>query len=161
MSNPYNDPIIIDWNRDENFNKISIEQVNEEHTIFERKITLNQIPDPFYGVQINGMNELKGINKKQIIETIDQFKVDYSVGLVTFHPDLEANDITVNQYYGRGVIYYPASRIYTKTQDGNVIETLGQIIQNQARNFIFSEEEPPEDASDYTEGTVWFVYEDI
>ena len=160
LSDPYNDPVIIKWHKDGQGNKISLQIINEEHVIVKRQITLMQIPDPFNSVEINDMIELKGIDKNKEIESANQFKVDYSTGLVTFHSDLEAANITVDKYYGRGIIYYPSSRIYTKAQDGNVVETLGDILESQVRNFIFSKDNPPINASDYPEGSIWFVYQD-
>jgi hypothetical protein len=121
----FNDPLVIQWNTDDAGNKISVQITNEEHKVVKNKILLNQIPDLFYKVQISGLFEIKS---NQQITATNQFKVDYTTGLVTFHSSKEAQTITVTQYYGRGIIYYSSERIYTQLDNaGNVKETLADI----------------------------------
>lgn len=121
----YNDPLFIQWNTDEAGNKISVEILNEEHKIVDNKVTLTQIPDNFYRVQINGFTE---INIKEEIDSATKFKVNYLNGIITFDSSLDGQTITITKYYGRGIIYYPASRIYSETNGNNVVETLQDII---------------------------------
>jgi parallel beta-helix repeat protein len=121
----YNDPLVIAWNTDSNGNKISIQITNEEHKVVNNKFTLSQIPDPFNKVQIQNLFEIKNT---QQINSENQFKVDYTTGEITFHSSKEAQNIIITQFYGRGIIYYPSSRIYTELDDfGNVKETLANI----------------------------------
>jgi hypothetical protein len=121
----FNDSLVIQWNTDDAGNKISVQITNEEHKVVKNKILLNQIPDLFYKVQISGLFEIKS---NQQITATNQFKVDYTTGLVTFHSSKEAQTITVTQYYGRGIIYYSSERIYTQLDNaGNVKETLADI----------------------------------
>jgi hypothetical protein len=124
----YLDPIFIQWNTDNANQKISIKIENEQHKIVNAKITLNQIPDVYYKVQIQDMFEIKN---NQPITSVNQFKVDYTTGQIVFHSDKEAELITINQYYGRGIIMYPASRIYDElSETGEINSTLLDFINS-------------------------------
>ncbi|MCF8012394.1 MAG: hypothetical protein K9L56_14065 [Clostridiales bacterium] len=67
--------------------------------------------------------------------------------------------ITADSYWGIGYVSYPAERVYTKGDGGDVTETLQDVIDASVKEFKFSQDQPPEDASQYKEGTVWFVYQ--
>ena len=154
----YNDPIRITWNVDEHGQKVSVEMQPESHFIAQGRITLIQIPDHFYKVQIPSMVEI--YDQFSTIQS-HEFRVDYQSGIVMFHPSLEGQEITVSKYWGRGIILTPASRIYTTTgEGGEITETLGEILDSQVRKFIFSTNEPPLDVTGIPDGSVWFVYED-
>lgn len=155
MMDQYRDPVIIEWHRDEEGNKISIAQPPEEYLVVNHKILLNQIPDELIGVSIEGMYE---ISDNSPIEE-NSFKVDYTQGLIKLHPSQEANTLIVS-YSARGIIYYPASRIYTRREDEDMGRTLQSIVDAQVREFIFSTDDPPIDADPYPEGSVWFKYKD-
>lgn len=121
--NKYNDPLFIDWNRNSKGEPHSVALGPEEHEIVKNKIYLNQIPDEFYRVHIPGMTEVKtGIKNNT------QFRVDYANGEITFHPSLNKKTVKGITYYGRGVILYPASRIYTHIDDlTGAIKTLADV----------------------------------
>lgn len=56
----------------------------------------------------------------------DQYSVDYSEGVITFNPSMEGAKFLVS-YKGRGFHSLPASKIYTKTRDNQITQTLEDI----------------------------------
>ena len=168
----FNDPIKIQWNINEQGEKISVEMQPEPIVVSNNAGTLIQIPDKFYRVQINEyidpLDITTKVNDYDYIEIINDeiipengYRVDYQMGLIFFHPSKEGQTITITKYYGRGIVRTPVTRIYSQVDEqGNVVETLGDILNSQVRNFIFSTDEPPADTSLYPNGSVWFVYDD-
>lgn len=126
--NKYNNPTITHWELDDNGNKISIQVLNEKITVVDGKATLMGLPDEQYRVYIDNLNE---VDITEPIKTKRQFKVDYKhSGVVYFHEDVEGQTFTVNRYYSKGVVYYPASRVWTKLGSaGEVVETLDVVIE--------------------------------
>lgn len=124
IQDTYLDNVFIQWN-EVGGQKVVLGIDNEQKKIFNNIAVLNQIPDIATRVTIDGMFE---INNNQEITLPSQFKVNYANGFVTFHPDLDNTTITISHYAGRGIIYYPSSRIYTQmSQDGTTVE---QTFQN-------------------------------
>lgn len=134
----YTDPTITKWEVDSQGNKTSVEVTNEIKTIIKDKFVLEGMPDEYYRVQLaNALANINGtpttiefteigINDK--ISSVNQFKVDYrKTGIVFFHPDLDGVSVTVSRYYSKGLVYFPASRIWTKTE-GEYIETLDGLL---------------------------------
>ena len=99
--------------------------------IINNKILLPELPDKETKVRVTGYNEL--LNANDVI-LANQYYVNYLTGEVYFNPNEEGKTVSA-RFYGRGLVYIPASRIYTKTKNGNVVETLGEIIEN-AENAI-------------------------
>lgn len=124
----YNDPIKIQLNYDAENNPISVEMQPESHVVLNGRITLIQIPDKFYRVQINGFTELYEYDNSEMQAT--NYRVDYQTGIIMLHNSLEGQTITVSKYWGRGIVLTPISRIYTRVENGNVVETLGQVIED-------------------------------
>lgn len=117
--NQYPNDIFIQWHTDSYGSKYSIRRVNESYIVVGNKIALNEIPDRQFRVKITGMEEVDKI------EDNNDYKVDYDNGFIYFHSSLDGSTITIATYYGRGLIMYPSSRIWTKLSvDGQVIETL-------------------------------------
>lgn len=112
------------WNVDDKSNKISIEIQNEQKQVVNGQILLNQIPDKFKRVVISGMNE---IDKRLKFTETNQFKVDYDLALVYFHPSKEGNTINLN-YWGRGLIYIDSSRVVTNFDGEKITETLKDMV---------------------------------
>jgi len=111
----YRDPIFIKW-----YNA-SEERTNEQYKVVRGKVILNEIPDEFHGVQINGFVRLK---TGQVPTSANEFVVsNWSIGELTFHESKEGDFITVTKYYARGCVFYPASRIYSKISNDDVAET--------------------------------------
>lgn len=99
------DNIYIQWHTDLNGQKYSIKRLGEAYTVAGNKIVLNEIPDIQSGITILGMEESQQITKQ------NDFKVDYKNGVINFDKSKEGEIITIDSYYARGIVMYPASRI--------------------------------------------------
>jgi hypothetical protein len=65
------------------------------------------------------------------IPSVNQYSVDYNLGIITFHPSQEGSKFVVS-YLGQGSQYVPASRVYTLTDGNQVTETLDSVINNSS-----------------------------
>jgi len=127
-----NSAIITKRNVDDNQNPISV-QLSELKQIIDVHscIVLNQLPDEFHGIYIDGYTEVYDIEKV----SINNYKVDYANGVIYFHPNNIGKILNVN-YYGIGHTLLSASRIYTKyDKNGNVLETLEELL-DKAKLYI-------------------------
>ena len=165
--NTYKDPLFIQWNVDGMGNKISVERLNEEYIVAGNKIVLREIPDYGYGVEISGKIELRGISTNAVISNANEFKVDYATGIITVHESLNASLIIVDRYFGRGAIYTPASRVWTKIADGEVVQTLQSIIEasedaleglDELANAIIAAETATQNAQDAADDLDNFIH---
>jgi hypothetical protein len=128
MSN-FSDPLIITWHVDGSGNKISLPITNINHTVINGRFLLDYIPDEFYKVTINTPSDMVEIDIGRLLTSNAQYKVDYTNGLVYVHSDLEGDTINAS-YYSRGIISYPASRVYTESTGENITETLQEKIDS-------------------------------
>ena len=119
----YGDPIIVDWYVDDRGNKISKSISNESLTVVDNKATLVGLPDEYKRVKIDGMHEIS-IDKEIQDET--ESKVDYKQTRIGyFHPKKNGSTIVVNEYWSRGITFYPASRVWLEVDDaGNILVTI-------------------------------------
>ena len=79
----YHDGLILKRNVDSHGNPISInildvKQVMDSHSC----IVLTQLPNEYYGVNIQGYNEVYDVDKLGALD----YKVDYANGIVYFNP---------------------------------------------------------------------------
>jgi hypothetical protein len=128
LSFNYSEPLFIEWFVNEQGEKVSEPVTNESKQVVVGKVILDYLPDFFYKVtspSIELTTEIK-INKPITLTT--QYKVDYNSGFVYVHPDLEGNTLLFD-YYKRGILKYPASRIVTKSE-GGAIEALDKKLDN-------------------------------
>ena len=124
------DPLFIKWYRDEDGEKVSVSRLNEQQIVMGGHIYLNEIPDEFYRVQIDGYVEKQ---QGEVLVNNNDFIVNYTSGQLTFKSTEEAKTILVKSYMARGVVYYPASRIYTHLSSGGDIEsTLSEVVDSIA-----------------------------
>lgn len=123
----YKDPFFIQWNIDDNGNKVSVEILNEQRQVIGNILVLSQLPDIQYRVFID--ETFVEIDIKEEITQENQFKVDYTYGYIVTHPSLNGQTLNIKKYYGRGVILTHVSRIFTKVE-GDVAETLASIIED-------------------------------
>ncbi len=126
MSFNYSEPIFIEWIVDGNGDKISLPVTNEQKQVVIGKVILDYLPDFFYKITSPSEALITEININQPITLTTQYKVDYNSGYVYVHPDLEGDTLLFN-YYKRGIIKYPASRIVTNS-GGSAHETLDEKI---------------------------------
>ena len=125
------DSIYIQWHTDLNGQKYSIKRLGEAYTVAGNKIILNEIPDIQSGITIAGMEESERIAKQ------NDFKVDYTSGVINFDKSKEGKIIIIDSYYARGVVMYPASRIYY-ILDGvlTTVEEQMKAMQIQLNNLL-------------------------
>lgn len=99
--------------------------------VVNQRIILSEIPDKLTPLRIANMKEIN--HQRFIDDTIEpnEFYCDYTNGFVYFHISKEAETLSI-AYKGRGVILYPASRIYT-VSGNNVHETLQEVIEKTYR----------------------------
>ena len=131
----YLDPWVWIWYTDDYGNKVSRDVPNEIQKVINNKFTLNEIPD--YGEKVN-FNDLTlyEIDINESITESTQYKVDYSIGMVYVHPDLEGDVVTV-RYASRGYWTIPASRVYDRlNSDGSIYSTLEDYI-NTLKQYVF------------------------
>ncbi|MBD2846445.1 hypothetical protein IDH44_14685 [Paenibacillus sp. IB182496] len=99
-------------------------EVIESHKVIHARMLLAELPDRGRRVRIDGLNEIEhaddGIGPNEYV-------VNYLVGLIHVHPSREGA-ILPCRYYGTGIAYMPASRIWTKRSNGEVVETLQHIL---------------------------------
>lgn len=151
----YHDPTIINWNLDNEGKPISLPVENEIKQILNKKIILEGIPDEQYRINIDNFVE---INIRDKIENENEFKCDYTYGVLYFHNNQEGQEININKYYSRGQFYFPASRIYSSIDSyGNITNTIQNLIDTSVTRFIFSTDDPVDDDGN-PDGTVWFRY---
>ncbi len=86
-----------------------------------------------------------------------EYYVDYLNGIV-YHYEYFSNHNLIYKYLGEGVDLYPSSRIWTKADGNEVVETLDQIIETSARSITFHTTPPT--SEDGENGDVWFVYQE-
>ncbi|MDI4647407.1 hypothetical protein [Cohnella hashimotonis] len=95
---------------------------NSPHKVVNGVVILQELPVRMNKVQINGYSEIiSGIPSNL------QYMVDYNTGIIKFNQNAEGANVTVT-YRGRGLASLPANRIYTQAINGNVIETLEDVI---------------------------------
>ena len=121
----YHDGLILKRNVDSHGNPISInildvKQVMDSHSC----IVLTQLPDEYYGVNIQGYNEVYDVDKLGALD----YKVDYANGIVYFNPVNIGKSFSID-YKGTGCELIYSSRVATKLDRyGNAIETLEDIV---------------------------------
>jgi hypothetical protein len=123
----YNESVRIEW-RKGTAEDPYIDML-EHHKIINNKIVLSEIPVEFHRVVINGFSEIdqrKPAAKK--IPDVQEYIVNYSNGIVTFHPSQEGKTV-VTKYKGRGFIQYPASRIWAHYPNPDAVMNLQEIIE--------------------------------
>lgn len=105
-------------------------ELTESFKIINNQILLSELPDQEQRVEIANYSEVVISDFEDDLITSSQFKVNYLDGRIFFNPSEEGKTVQV-KYFGRGLVYIPDSRIYTKVDDnGNVSQTLGNIVDN-------------------------------
>lgn len=99
-------------------------------------ITLLEIPSLADKVLIAGMNEIDQeiFEQRKKLEP-HEFLVNYSIGSIQVHPSLEGRTLLC-RYKGRGLIMYPASRIYALvSRNPDIVITLQDYIMEIERKL--------------------------
>jgi hypothetical protein len=118
----YNDPLKILWRTGTAQDPYVPKTTTQK--IINGKITLDEIPNEFDHVLISGYSEIYTGTP-----TETQFIVNYTNGVVTFNSINEGTTIIAN-YYGRGIILYPAERIYVHNANPDIVISLQDLIES-------------------------------
>lgn len=94
--------------------------------IIHGAVVLPEFPDKNYKVVINGYSEVSNYTHSGELQ-VDNYYVDYTNGTVYFHPSQSGETVNV-EFYGKGMTYFPAERVYTRLDSGNIAETLSEVI---------------------------------
>ncbi|WP_405169283.1 hypothetical protein [Paenibacillus sp. FSL H3-0286] len=104
--------------------------------VINNMITLLEIPSKSDRVTIAGMTEIDQEvfeNRPSLLPT--EFLVNYSIGAIQVHSSLEGT-AQLCRYKGKGLIMYPASRIYALTnRNPDVVVTLQDYIEEIQRKL--------------------------
>lgn len=120
----YTDPIINNYRRNEKGIKQSKRIDSEVHKIVNSKVALSEIPDEEQVLKIEGYDETK---VKETVLGDKQFRVDYTNGFIYFSPSQDGATVDVS-YFGLGVTYFPASRVWLEVDgENNVEKTLADV----------------------------------
>ena len=120
----YTDPIINNYRRNEKGIKQSKQIDSEVHKIVNSKVALSEIPDEEQVLKIDGYDETK---VKEVALGDKQFRVDYTNGFIYFSPSQDGATVNVS-YFGLGVTYFPASRVWLEVDgENNVEKTLADV----------------------------------
>jgi hypothetical protein len=119
----YKDPIFIEWYTN-NGQKISVQRTNIQIKVVNNQAVLPEIPDETYGIDITDMIQ---VPQGEVLSSQSYFSVNWATGHIIFHANQEGNTILINEYWARGCIYYPASRIYLKTSEAAVEQNLQEV----------------------------------
>jgi hypothetical protein len=103
--------------------------LNELLSVSSGRVILNELPDDFNKVKVAGNNvswtEIFDVSDFSTIG-VNQFYVDYANGIVYFNAINNGLKLYFS-YFGRGAIYFPASRVYMNA-NGNIVDTLKTFI---------------------------------
>ncbi|GFN32611.1 hypothetical protein PCURB6_28710 [Paenibacillus curdlanolyticus] len=102
---------------------------NVPETVVDGRVQLSEIPDRVQKVQVIDLEANTHYYETQNEYPSElQYVVDYNTGIIKYNSAAEGKVLS-HSFYGRGIILTPVDRIYTKHENGQVIETLGDIIQ--------------------------------
>ncbi|WP_125154429.1 hypothetical protein [Clostridium rectalis] len=107
-----------------------------QYTIINGRTGLDEVPDITYKVRIKEYVEVpreKYDCRKVLAE--NEFYVDYSNGEITFSPNQNGKTVTI-EYKGKGIIQYPAGRIYVHSPNPWAVDNLQELI-----DFIYQKEQ--------------------
>lgn len=130
----YRDPLFIKWYIDPSTGqKIVTPRTNEAYKIVNNIITLAEIPSDIEHVNIINIASTP-LYEVPIGNILDEnhFSVNYTLGLINFSNDYDGQTAIVPEYYSRGIIYYPSSRIYYQLNES------GTDIQSTLKDFTDS-----------------------
>lgn len=131
----YQELLDILWYTDEYGSKISIQRTNQQFKIVHNKIILNEVPDSFHKVTINGKYE---IDFKQSINSAEYFRVNYTTGEVFFHESLDGTTITIDEFWAKGLLKIFAKRVVIEDQGNNWESDNIEDLSVEIKNYINS-----------------------
>lgn len=121
----YNDPTIYHWRKGDPSDPYK--HRFDSLPVINGIITLMEIPSETEKVKIAGLTEIFSDEKIDEIAS-NQFLVNYSNGVIQFHPSQEGK-IFLCEYWGKGYVLIPSSRVYAMVQrNPDIVKTLQDII---------------------------------
>jgi len=100
--------------------------INQVDKVRNNKIQLKEIPDKFQSLTIKNETDTLNIISEGI-PSQDDVLVDWTNGILLFDDLNEGKTYTI-EFYGRGIVFMPSSRVYTQTdENGEVTEVLQQL----------------------------------
>ncbi|WP_431785771.1 hypothetical protein [Paenibacillus lactis] len=127
---PYNDPLTVIWR-----NPPYVDRA-DSLPVINGIITLLEIPSTTDRVQINGLIEIdiEDFAHKQTLEE-NEYLVNYAQGSIMLHPNQEGKTLLC-RYKGKGLIMYPASRVYAMvSRSPDIVKTLQDIIDEMLEHL--------------------------
>lgn len=112
-----------------------------QYSIINGRTGLDEVPDITYKVRVLGYVEVpreKYDYTKMLLD--NEYFVDYSNGEITFNSSQNGKTVSI-EYKGRGVIQYPAERIYVHSPNPWAVDNLQELI-----DFIFQKEQELKEA---------------
>jgi hypothetical protein len=133
MSDPSinNDPIIFQLRSGKQGDSYA-SFTNIPYEVVDGVILLQEIPDQRNKVQIKDTSVTPNVSYGEIPSGVPsslQYIVDYSTGIVKFNSAAEGKTL-VATFVGKGIALLPSSRIWTQQSNGNVVDTLQNLIDN-------------------------------
>lgn len=130
----FNDPLKIIWRKGDQDDPYIPR--SDSLPIINGIITLLEIPAKEQRVKISGMTEVnQDIYERRKSLQPNEFLVDYNVGIIQFHPSQEGKAFLC-EYWGRGIILYPASRVYALVERSpDIVKTLQDIIDEAQKRL--------------------------
>ncbi|QJD83993.1 CotH kinase family protein [Cohnella herbarum] len=101
---------------------------NTPYKVIQNSVLLSELP-----VKSNKVQVRDGALNVPYYEVIDkaplefEYVVDYVTGIVKFNPAAEGRTLHFSGF-SKGNVYFPADRVWTKRDNGNVTETLKEVI---------------------------------
>ena len=127
----FNDPIISKLRKGDS--EQPYKPIEEVLQVINGQVALTEIPVEFDKVTVTSVDGSEVLFEIQSgIPKENEYKVHYrgaNAGVVTFHQSRNEQELRC-LYLGKGIVLIPASRVYTKTKDGDVIETVDQLVIN-------------------------------
>ncbi|MCU4668657.1 hypothetical protein [Bacillus paralicheniformis] len=121
----YNDPILSKKRKGSVDDPYQL--YNETQVIYNGKAQLTETPNREMRVEVSGDGKVwKEIEDGDLQD--DFFKVDYLNGVVFFNASNEGKSLQF-KYSGEGAYYFPGSRIWTKRNGNEVVETLDSLTE--------------------------------
>lgn len=118
--------------------------------IINSKLVLDFIPDPFSHVTISGYNEIYTGEP-----SATEFLVNYNTGVILFNSSAEGTTVTAS-FKSRGVILFPAERIFLHNENPNVVDTLQDLVDTLiSTTLTIIEVRASDPTTDLVEGRCW------
>lgn len=104
--------------------------MDESLPVVNRRAVLTEIPDDFQKIRVYGDASETFIETRESLDGQNyHYFVDYRLGVVYFNEAMEGRSLRF-VYTGTGIVYYPASRVYTQSENGIPTESLQNVVDD-------------------------------